>query len=39
MYSQQLRELPLKKLRLDKARGAMSAVNRRLEKEIEMGDE
>jgi hypothetical protein len=39
MYSQQLRELPLKKLRLDKARGAMTAVNRRLEKETEKGDE
>jgi DNA primase len=39
MYSQQLRELPLKKLRLDKARGAMTAINRRLEKEAEMGDE
>jgi hypothetical protein len=38
MYSQQLRELPLKKLRLDKARGAMTAINRRLEKEAEMGD-
>ncbi|MFZ0547794.1 MAG: DNA primase [Candidatus Promineifilaceae bacterium] len=37
MYSQQLRELPLRKLRLDKARGAMSAVNRRLEKEAEGG--
>lgn len=38
MYSQQLRELPLKKLRLDKARGAMKAVNRRLEKELKMGE-
>jgi hypothetical protein len=38
MFSQELRELPSRKLRLYKARGAMKAVNRRLEKEIEKGE-
>jgi DNA primase len=38
MYMNESRDLTLRKLRLDKARGTLSTINRRQEKETEMGD-
>jgi hypothetical protein len=38
MYMNESRDQTLRKLRLDKARGTLSTINRRQEKETEMGD-